>query len=128
MKFQKKKSWKYRVYKDEWFDLNHNFGNIAHDYFQIVGNRMLIKAGYRWDGATGIPDTKRNYIPSCIHDVLAQCIREDLMSMERFGDANEELKLQYQERGGWNWWSHVLRWGTNTLGKPFFKSDIIEVK
>ncbi len=128
MKFQKKKTWKYRVFENQWYDLYHNFGNIKHDFFQIVGNRMLIKAGYHWDGATGIPDTKKNYVPSCIHDVLAQCMREGLMPIDRFKDANHELKLQYKERGGWSWWGSVLRWGTNTFGKRFFKSDIIEVK
>lgn len=128
MRYQKKKNWKYRVYERCEFNLHHNFGRVAHPFFQIDENKLIINDGYTWDGATGIPDTKKNQSPALIHDVLAQCIREGLISIDKFEYANSELKKQYLDRDGFNWWGKVLEWGTNTFGKRYFKSDIIEVE
>lgn len=128
MRYQKKKNWKYRNYERVTYQLFHSFGRIAHPFFKIDESVLTIEEGYCWDGATGIPDTKKNFVPAQIHDVLAQAIREGLISIDRFEDANEELNLQYLHRDGWSWWGRVLEWGTNTFGKRYFKSDIIEVK
>ena len=127
MKFQKVKNYKDIQYGDCWFDLYHDFGNFEHEYFQFKGNKLLIKHKYRWDGATGIPDTKKNYVPAEIHDVIFQAVREGLIPRDRFKDANEELEMQYLERDGWKWWGRILNWGTSQLGYKFTKSDIIEV-
>ena len=127
MRYQKTKSYKYQQHGDCWFKLHHDFGDVIHEYFQFKGKNLLIKNKYRWDGATGIPDTDKNFIAAEIHDVLAQAIREGLINIDRFEDANKELKLQYLERNGWRWWGKVLEWGTNTFGRKYFKSDIIEV-
>lgn len=128
MRYQKKKSYKYKLFEFAEFNLYHDFGFVNHDLFQICKNKMVIRKNYTWDGATSIPDTDKNFCPALIHDVLAQCMREGLMSIDMFNYANQELRLQYIERGGWSWWGRVLSWGTNTFGKRFFKSNIIEVK
>lgn len=128
MRFQKRRAWKYRLYEDFTYQLYHNFGRVAHPMFQIDENVMTIKEGYCWDGASGILDTDKNFVPAQIHDVLFQAIREGLIPRDKFEDANEELELQYLARDGWKWWGWVLNWGTTKLGYKYTKSDIIKVK
>lgn len=127
MKFQKKRSYKYRTYDKNVYNLHYDFGIVDHPKFQINRSVMTVDKGYCWDGATGIPDTKKNYVPAKIHDVLFQAMREGLISRDKFKDANSELQLQYLERDGWKWWGKLLNWGTTKLGYKYTKSDIIEV-
>jgi len=41
---------------------------------------LFISKGYAWDGISGGRDTKKNMIPSLVHDALYQLIREGALS------------------------------------------------
>ena len=41
-----------------------------------AGGFLTINADYAWDGATGIPDSRRNMFASLVHDALYQIMRE----------------------------------------------------
>ncbi|MHB9070468.1 MAG: hypothetical protein ACYC54_08860 [Sedimentisphaerales bacterium] len=45
---------------------------------------LTVFAGYAWDGASGIPDSKITRTASLIHDALYQLIREGLLSREKY--------------------------------------------
>ncbi|MCP4103859.1 MAG: hypothetical protein GY750_20940 [Lentisphaerae bacterium] len=128
MKYQNKRSWKYRVYKYSEFTLYSNYGNVAHKYFQIVGNHMFVKAGYLWDGPSGPTVDSENFMsPSLIHDVLFQCMREGLLSRDHFKLANKELYYQCRERGMSRFRASYVKKAVDWFGKSNIKSDIIEV-
>jgi len=38
--------------------------------------------GYAWNGASGIPDTSSNTVPSLVHDIWYQAIRDSHLPME----------------------------------------------
>ena len=129
MRYQKKKDWKYRIYEDVEFNLYHDYGRIVHPFFQIDGNHLTVKAGYHWDGASGVAiDTDNFMSPSLIHDVLFQCMREDLMNRDRFKHANVELKTQCRERGMSKFRAWYVYKAVAMFGSKYTKSDIIEVK
>jgi hypothetical protein len=129
MRYQNKRSWKYRIYEDVEYDLYHDFGKIAHPYFHINGNHLTVKEGYHWDGPSGPTiDTDNFMSPSLIHDVLFQCMREDLLSRDRFKHANIELKMQCRERGMSRFRAWYVYHAVDKFGKQNIKSDIHEVK
>ena len=129
MRYQNKKSWNYRVYEDCEYNLYHDFGNIAHPFFQINGNHLKVKEGYTWDGASGLAiDTDNFMSPSLIHDILFQCMREDLLNSDRFKHSNIELKMQCRERGMSRFRSWYVYQAVDKFGKKYIKSDIKEVE
>ena len=129
MKYQNKKSWKYRIYDDVEFVLYSNYGNIAHEYFQITGNHLVVKAGYRYDGPSGPTiDTDNFMSPALIHDVLFQCMREDLLNRDYFKTANKELYMQCRERGMSRFRASYVKKAVDWFGKSNVKSDIKEVE
>jgi hypothetical protein len=129
MKYQNKKFWKYRIYEDCEFILYSNYGDVAHEFFQICGNKLTVKAGYRWDGPSGpTVDTKNFMSPSLIHDVLFQAMREDLINRDLFTIANNELYMQCRERGMSRFRSWYVKKGVQWFGKKNVQSDINEVK
>ena len=129
MKYQNKKNWKYRVYEDCEFNLYHDFGRIAHPFFKIDGNHLIVKEGYTYDGPSGPTiDTDNFMSPSLIHDILFQAMREDLLSRDRFKHANIELKMQCRERGMSRFRAWYVYKAVAMFGKPNIKSDIKEVE
>lgn len=129
MKYQKKKHWKYIIDEDCEFDLYHNFGNVDHPYFQINGNHLKVKAGYTWDGASGVAIDSDNFmVPSLIHDILLQAIREGLLNLDRFNHSNKELRLQCRERDMSVFRAWYVYQAVEMFGKKFTKSDILEVE
>ena len=128
MKYQKKKDYKYVVYEDCEFILYADYGNIAHPYFQVKGNLLKVKAGYRWDGPSGPTiDTDNFMAPSLIHDVLFQCMREDLLSRDMFKISNRELYMQCRERGMSRFRATYVKKAVDWFGKKNIECDIIEV-
>lgn len=128
MQYQERKTWHYSIYSDCDINLFHDFGQIAHPFFQIKNNVLTVKEGYTWDGASGVAiDTDNFMVPSLIHDILFQAMRMDLLSSNKFENANIELKMQCRERG----MSRLRAWyvykAVSIFGKKFIQSDIIEV-
>ena len=129
MKYRNRKNWKYIIHEDCEFDLYHNFGNVAHPYFQIKGSHLMIKAGYQWDGASSIAIDSNNFMaPSLIHDILFQAIRGGLLNLDRFNHANTELRLQCRERDMSVFRAWYVYQAVEMFGKKFTKSDILEVE
>ena len=53
-------------------------GNTGYPFIQMRGDGLLtICADYAWDGATGIPNNKKNMFASLVHDALYQILRVD---------------------------------------------------
>lgn len=117
------------VVEDFTLNLHHNFGCIDHEFFQINRNHLTVKKGYQWDGASGIAlDTDNFMVPSLVHDILFQSIRDGLLSSERFNHANIELKLLCKERGMSSFRAWYVFKAVSLFGKKYTKSDIKEVE
>lgn len=87
-----KGKWRYELLSDYQAivdDPSHNLSyTVKHEYFEFIKNKdaasvtVKIKEGYRWDGATGLPDlmqTKKLQIPSLVHDVFCQATNENII-------------------------------------------------
>jgi len=61
--------------------LANGFGVIVHAFFTISRFTISVNPGYCWDGATGAFDSDDLLLPSLVHDVMYQCIRENLLSL-----------------------------------------------
>ncbi len=48
----------------------------GNEWVYVEGKHLIIKAGYAWNGANIIPDTKKVIYPSLIHDAWYQLLRE----------------------------------------------------
>ncbi len=58
---------------------------VVHKFYTIhTTGLIVIHVGYRWDGATGIPDNKYNIRASAVHDVYCQAMADKLLPMKRF--------------------------------------------
>lgn len=128
MQYQNRKNWKYSIYSDCEINLYHDFGSIAHPFFQIKDNVLSVKEGYTFDGASGPTlDTENFMVPSLVHDILFQAMRMGLISHSKFDNANIELKMQCRERGMSYFRAGYVYLGVKYFGKSSIKSDIIEV-
>lgn len=63
-----------------------------------TNGELTIKAGYAWDGITGIPDLKSMLLPSLVHDALYQLMREGCLPQSARKDADELFRDLCLER------------------------------
>lgn len=77
-----------------------------------TGTQLQFKLGYFWDGASGIPDSKRTLPASLAHDGGAQISRAMHWSIKKrkeFVAANNDLFLRLLiEQGMWSWTAKSL--------------------
>ena len=90
MRYHDTRGYKYTVaeqfkcYLDLFSDIS-----IATEHFIIRHGLLYVKEGYAWDGPSGPTwDTPCTMVPSLVHDVLYQAIREGLISSSRRFDAD----------------------------------------
>jgi len=130
VKYQNKKFWKYKVYEDVFYPLENSFPLVDHEFFKINKKGISIKKNYTFDGASGIPDTKKTIAVALPHDVFYQAIREGLLSVRYKDKADKEIQRMYKDRSTvfTSWMGSFIYWGVKYFGKSSIKSDIIEVK
>ena len=95
MRYRRLKGYKYQLADQCSFDLPGAFnGKTADsDYIIMVNNRLLVKEGYAWDGASGPTlDTRTFMRGSLVHDCLYQLIREGLLLSVFRVDADKLLR------------------------------------
>ena len=122
MKFRKVKK-HYITHEDKRYILKGEFpGNIKASvviigYIYLYGSTILIKKGYKWDGASGPTwDDMTNYDSSLVHDALCQLMREGKLSMSYWKAAAEELRVISLDHGmnkyrAWAWYWAVRAFG-----------------
>lgn len=115
MKYQS--GYKYQLCEDESVQSN-IIGHFIDEKFILLqkDGTLTAKAGYAWDGSTGVFDTKSSMTASLFHDVIYQLIREKMLpiSVKPLAD-----KLYYDLciRGGM--WKIQANWrykGVKDLG------------
>ena len=81
--------------------------NIDNDEFSIFKDGTIVaKKGYLWDGPSGPTwDRKENMRASLFHDVLAEAMRQGLISQAYWIPANDLLGRICVEDGMWPWWA-----------------------
>lgn len=75
-----KSGYKYQLFEDESVQLN-IIGHFVDEKFILLTEDGILtaKAGYAWDGSTGVFDTKSSMTASLFHDVIYQLIRERML-------------------------------------------------
>ena len=127
MKYIKLKKYKYQLVGDEKFELNHWFGkHIETDWVKLAGDKLTVKDGYNWDGASGPTlDTRGVKRASLAHDALYQLMRVELLPLSYRKKADKVL-LELLLEGGMmkpracSWYKMVRMFGKKYLdaGKP----------
>ena len=79
------------------------------------GNRLVIYPGYAWDGPSGpAVDTPKFMLPSLVHDVLYQMMREGVIPPDYKRHADKEMRRLAKATGMWaprRWWSYTaVKW------------------
>lgn len=71
---------KYLLLKEQTYKTDIKFPRVDHKYFTIYpSGKIVARAGYAWDGASGGVDTANFMRGSLFHDVLCQAIEEKLL-------------------------------------------------
>ena len=89
------KGYRYQLVEDYEYVLNfHTRESVELSFIVLVDNRLLIKKGYAWDGASGPAiDTESFIVGSLVHDVLYQLMRGDYISIDCRENADKELRM-----------------------------------
>ena len=103
MKYKELKGYKYLVVEDETFFCTLIEDEIETDYVSLHNGLFTVKAGYAWDGPSGISfDTKTFRRGSLLHDALYQLMREGLLNRKLYREyADEKLRDICLEDGMW---------------------------
>ncbi len=103
---------------------------------------LTVRAGYAWDGASGptldkeigwgwfkikLTDTQ---VPSCVHDALAQLMRQQLLNRAHLPHVNELLYSMLEDRG-MSWprrrlWQRGLELTGGSFADPENAKEIFE--
>jgi len=131
MKFQNKKTWKYKTYDRTVIQLHRKFPRFKHRFFEVNGSTMIIEDGYTWNGANRPAiNTEKMIMLSLPHDVFYQAIREQILDEVWKKDADLEIKDMYKERSTkwFSWFGNIIHFAVDKFGKSSIECDIIEVK
>ncbi len=89
---------------------------IETPYFTIKNGVMVISKNYAWDGPSGPTiDTKNSMMPSLVHDVLYQCIREKYLPISTKSIADKTFHKLCRKNG-----MSAIRAGYFYLGVKWF--------
>lgn len=97
-----KEGYEYQLVEDYFCDVAIYPPKHIDTYFLRLstGGKLIIKAGYAWDGASGPTiDTKNTIRGSLVHDALYQLMREGHLSHEWRKQADKELYRILREDG-----------------------------
>ncbi|MEC7119314.1 MAG: hypothetical protein VXW65_05350 [Pseudomonadota bacterium] len=84
---------------------------------------LTIKAGYAWDGITGVPDLNSMLLPSLVHDALYQLMREGHLPQSARTYADELFRDLCRERT-YPWLAQLAYHVVNLFGARYATSDL----
>lgn len=134
MKYYKLKYYQFQVAENTELELVNVLPEVDFDWFHVKGNKISIREGYTWDGASGPTiDTKGTIKASLIHDCLYQAMRLGLIDGSNRKVADKELRDQMIKAGcwkirAWTWYLAVRLFAAssakkgNLQGKDFKES------
>lgn len=89
--------------------------------------RLVLKAGYAWNGATLAPDNKYTLEASLVHDALYQLMGEGILALSWKDAADTELKNIIIEKGGWEIVANIFYFAVSKFGRYFInKARVLE--
>lgn len=87
---------------------------IEHEFYTLdADGRLLIQAGFAWDGASGPTiDTKASMRPSLVHDCFCQMMAARELDYKTYSPHVHALfKAMCIEDGMWGWRAAIWHWG-----------------
>jgi hypothetical protein len=134
MKYRLINQYKYQLIGDHTEHLSNVFCKfISTDWITVNGDKITIKSGYCWDGASCAIDTKDFMVASLVHDALYQLIRLEYVSKDKRKLADlilNELCLKYgmsKFRASYVYWAVRTFGGKHIqIGKP--QDTIVEIQ
>lgn len=120
-----KSGYKYQLMEDEFFLV----GIFPLEPFDTkfismqVDGKILVKAGYAWDGPSGPTyDSKNSMRASLLHDALYQLMRQEYIGLEWREQCDKELDRILKLDGMWafrRWyWMRGVRWFAGGAADP----------
>ncbi|MGK0237862.1 MAG: hypothetical protein ACI92G_001326 [Candidatus Pelagisphaera sp.] len=94
--------YKYQLHKDYEYLLNFDTkAEAVLNKIEIKGNRMILRKGYGWDGASGPAiDTKNFMRGSAIHDALYVLMAHGVLEQEEFKDHCDQEFMRILAKDG----------------------------
>jgi hypothetical protein len=123
-----KAGYKYQLVEDEVFKTDIISYSFDTKYFKLtLVGIMIAKAGYAWNGANVIPDSKEVLRGSCGHDCGYQMIREGYLPISKRIYVDELLRTCCIEDGAGKEYSNMIFKMVHTFGEKFatFKDEIL---
>lgn len=118
MKYSKLQGYKYKLEEDYGIEVPVlSAYEIHHPYIELQYGIMVIKRGYCWDGATGVPDNRDNMRGSLVHDALYQLMRLGLIDRSYKDYADNLLRQICIQDGMDKFWADIFFDGVQAFGK-----------
>jgi hypothetical protein len=111
-------SWKWKLTKNYVHTLFAEYEDIETPYYKIQGQKLTLKTGYSWDGATCAPDLASVMAASAIHDCLYQILEGDgVLTGDLKLWADMEFYNKFMEDGMPRWLGELYYLGVR-VGQP----------
>jgi hypothetical protein len=124
IKYRKLKGWKYELMEPVKIRvLGLPEIDIEHPYIILSGGLLIIRQGYAWDGASGVPDNPDNMRASAVHDALYQLMRLGLLDRKHKNYADKLLRQICIEDGMNAFWADIIFNGVQAFGSGAIKPD-----
>ena len=131
-KYSRLPKWKWRLEESYryWTPIRNIYIDTPYAVLQENG-WLLLRAGYAWDGSTGVRDTKSSQAASAVHDVGYQMMRLGLLPQsyrEAFDSMYYDFCIVYHmwKPRAWVRWKTVRR-VAGPFAKPKGKPEIVIV-
>ena len=126
---------KYELKNDMYVNVFELAGNFVskHPYIILFGDGgLLVKAGYMWDGATGVPHNPDNMRGSLFHDALYELMQLGLLDRKYRDVADQLLRSICIEDGMDKFWADQFYNFVHALGESHalplkHSNEIIEI-
>jgi len=127
MFYKKRRNWKYRLHRPEWYETGILVEYIETDYITLKSGRLIIESEYCWDGPSGPcfhnADVMR---ASLIHDALYQLMREGELSHDYREKADEIFRDICLKDGMSPFWANVMFKAVRKHGAKAIQYDRLE--
>ena len=90
-----------------------------HCYFRFAQDRLLVNAGYEWDGATWGRHTKNSFRATLIHDALYHSMRDGILPQDVRKWADDEFYYMLRD-DEMSWLRAAIWWVLCRLGGWYY--------
>lgn len=122
MRYRRITQYKYQLMSQLTVDIGYDLGTAKTKFISLHPNKITIKPGYCWDGASGPAfDTKNFMKGSLVHDALCQLMRMGAISYSNWKLATEVLYDICRQEGMSKLRAQGVKFAVNNFGRLWMK-------